>query len=164
MNSDQSRFAVSRSGREAQTSSEGAAARLNSEQSAGTIVRTFVAEWLHQAATSPSTAATWLDEECRRMNLLWLGLGLAAGRYSELVRSDWNSPDQLGRFLGASLGLQGETQQAACDAFADFAQEVRRLAEIRDKDVRTVRLDKVCHMFSGLLQGIPFEVRAWADQ
>jgi ADP-ribose pyrophosphatase YjhB (NUDIX family) len=125
---------------------------LSDAQTVHAIVRTFAAELLRHAADSPGTLMTWLDEECRRMNLLFVGPGLPAGRYSELQRTGWNSPDCLGTHLCIRLALPCETRRAARDTFVHFASAVLDTDELPEAEHRA-KLDKLCDELTAALLG-----------
>lgn len=117
------------------------------------IVHTFAAELLRNVADSPDTVMQWLDEECRRMNLLFVGPGLPAGRYSELLRTSWNSPDGLGTHLCLRLALPCETRLAARDAFAHFASTMFDTSELPEAECHA-QLDTLCNELAAALLGI----------
>lgn len=93
---------------------------LNNSDSVSEIVATFTHDLLSRLSDDGFTE--WLEAECRKLNMIFIGGGLHERPYRTDV--DWNNPDRLGFRVQLRLGISGEQRYAVRDAFMVLANEL----------------------------------------
>lgn len=100
---------------------------LNSVPEVDALVRTFAADVLCRYSDEKDTDAfmKWLDWQCVRKNLLFLGHQISEDELMGYKRGPWNTPGQLGNFLRIRyVPSEEDLRFAVRDAFMRCALDV----------------------------------------
>ncbi|MGV6874459.1 hypothetical protein ACUSIJ_17440 [Pseudochelatococcus sp. B33] len=107
---------------------------LNAARVVDRIVHEFVRDLLGQLENR-DTFADWLSQEARRLNDLFLGI-VPSEAYAT---GPWNAPDQCGRYVLRTLGIDGEPETAVRDAFVLLASRIVDLVATSDFDAEALK-------------------------
>lgn len=128
---------------------------LNEVGAVSGIVKAFASDFIRRyGIVEHGSFVRWLENECFRMNSLFIGEGLETMPYR---RGPWNTPDQLGHHLALSMKIDGEQRFAARDAFMVFSSKIGQLMRDNqgDESMRKLQsaLDKETSEFATILLG-----------